>query len=59
MFELFVFRYLADRVLMDDVVIGAMMCAYGVPAYITYGPPLFGSVEMLSSEERLGTTTIR
>jgi hypothetical protein len=30
---------------LDAEVIGAMMCAYGVPGYITYGPPALGSVD--------------
>src|SRR4029079_6289674 len=34
---------------------GAMMCAYGVPFHITYGPPLSGSVGRPSSAFRSGT----
>src|SRR4030095_7858899 len=50
--------YLADA-LMGGAEIGAMMCAYGVPGYITYGPPLCGSVETPASDLRAATRTIR
>ena len=35
--------------------VGIMMCAYGVPFHITYGPPELGSVDMPSNIAGSGT----
>src|SRR5580765_1962002 len=51
----FLWSYL-DAIIVD--VTGAIICAYGVPAYITYGPPFCGFVEMPSSAFISGTTII-
>ena len=37
---------------------GTMMWAYGVPFHITHGPPLCGSVDMVSSIFGSGTSSI-